>query len=377
MHGFLTAFSIWQFIIKLTKPADTVQNPWHPRALIPPQVLIPAKNKVETAEESGYDSKHLYELKLLNDDWVQYPIMAIADQDKLAAYQSKLGLYTSSSVRGYFNVNLQTMNFTLEWVETFNYTSSLNSKGRGMELSDLKVFNGKLYAPDDKTSVIFRLTNNMAIPWTIEADGDGLTNKTFKTEWLTIKDEELYVGGYGKEYTDKVGNWQNDNPLWVKVVDRFGRVRHVNWTQQFQAIRRSIGIEFPAYMIHESCQWSDVHQQWFFLPRKVSLEAYNENTDPYKAGNYLIRTDETFEHFTVVQLESQLQPTHGYSAFQFVPGTNDSVIIALKSEELDGFPFSSFYTVFNINGSIYVDETKVPGDYKLEGLEFVDWTKDF
>lgn len=48
------------------------------------------------------------------------------------------------------------MNFTVEWVETYNYTSNLNSKGRGMELSDLRVFNGYLYAPDDKTSIIFR-----------------------------------------------------------------------------------------------------------------------------------------------------------------------------------------------------------------------------
>jgi hypothetical protein len=39
----------------------------------------------------------------------------------------------------------------------------------------------------------------------------------YKTEWLAIKDEELYVGGYGKEYTDEKGNWLNDNPMWIKV----------------------------------------------------------------------------------------------------------------------------------------------------------------
>jgi soluble calcium-activated nucleotidase 1 len=71
----------------------------------------------------------------------------------------------------------------------------------------------------------------MAIPWTIEADGDGITNKSkslyfsffknclaFKTEWLAVKGEELYVGGYGKEYTDARGRWLNDNPLWIKVI---------------------------------------------------------------------------------------------------------------------------------------------------------------
>lgn len=49
------------------------------------------------------------------------------------------------------------MNFTVEWVDTKNYTSNLNSKGRGMELSDLVVFNGNLYTPDDKTGIVFRL----------------------------------------------------------------------------------------------------------------------------------------------------------------------------------------------------------------------------
>lgn len=107
---------------------------------------------------------------------------------------------------------------------------------------------------------------------------------------------------------------------YFQVIDRFGRVRHVNWTQQFQAVRRSIGIEFPAYMIHESCQWSTVHEKWFFLPRKVSFEAYDSEKDLYKAGNYLIFGDETFEHFTSVQIGMEPHPTHGFSAFQFVPG---------------------------------------------------------
>lgn len=139
-------------------------------------------------------------------------------------------------------------------------------------------------------------------------------------EWLTVKGEELYVGGYGKEFTDGKGNWVNNNPLWIKVIDRFGRVRHVNWTREFRAIRNAIGIEYPAYLIHESCQWSDVHHKWFFLPRKVSFEAYNEKKDPYKAGNYLIMADEKFEHFESIRIGTVVHPTHGFSAFQFVPG---------------------------------------------------------
>lgn len=44
---------------------------------------------------------------------------------------------------------------------------------------------------------------------------------------MTVKDEELYVGGYGKEYTDKHGNWLNDNPLWIKVNDD-SKILHIS-----------------------------------------------------------------------------------------------------------------------------------------------------
>jgi soluble calcium-activated nucleotidase 1 len=83
------------------------------------------------------------------------------------------------------------------------------------------------------------------------------------------------------------------------VIDRFGRVRHLNWTREYHAIRSSIGISFPAYIIHEAIQWSDIHKKWFFLPRKVSFETYDAATDDYQGSNYLIIADESFEEFEV------------------------------------------------------------------------------
>lgn len=32
-------------------------------------------------------------------------------------------------------------------------------------------------------------------------------------------------------------------------------------------------------MIHESGQWSDIHNKWFFLPRRASNETYTEAAD--------------------------------------------------------------------------------------------------
>ncbi|KAI6232005.1 Apyrase [Aphelenchoides besseyi] len=317
------------------------------------QRLIPRPFSIPAIEPYNYSQ--LYVMEAEANGWLKLPIMTIADQDKLSASPLRKGVYISPSVRGHLRYNLQTRQFKIDWSEVYNYTGFLNSKGRGMELSDLKVFNGKLYSPDDKTSIVFQLNDQIAIPWTIEPDGDGINNKTYKTEWMTIKNEELYLGGYGKEYTDEHGKFMNSNPFWIKVaarsllliINRFGNVRHVNWTRQFRAVRSSIGVEFPGYMIHESCQWSDLHQSWFFLPRRVSWDRYEDSQVEYKGTNYLIKTDETFTTFSVIRIGLNDHITHGFSAFQFVP-------------EVEGQPLASYIMIFDVNGTVYLPEEKIP-----------------
>lgn len=53
----------------------------------------------------------------------------------------------------------------------------LSEKGRGMELSELVVFNGKLYSVDDRTGVVYRIDGDKAVPWVILPDGDGCVAK--------------------------------------------------------------------------------------------------------------------------------------------------------------------------------------------------------
>lgn len=50
--------------------------------------------------------------------------------------------------------------------------------GRGMELSELIVFNGKLYSCDDRTGIVYEVlldgkTPPRVVPWIILVDGDG------------------------------------------------------------------------------------------------------------------------------------------------------------------------------------------------------------
>lgn len=71
---------------------------------------------------------------------------------------------------------------------------------------------------------------------------------------------------------------------------------------EYNKIRAAIGIHWPGYMIHESGTWSDVHQKWFFLPRRCSKEPYNESLDEHRGCSVLISTDADFNHIKVVKV---------------------------------------------------------------------------
>ncbi len=94
-----------------------------------------------------------------------------------------------------------------------------------------------------------------------------------------MKDRRLYVGGIGKEWTTIYGEYRNLNPMWVKCVSPEGAVKHLDWIETYRKLRAAADIYYPGYMIHESAQWSDVHQKWFFLPRRASTETYTEAAD--------------------------------------------------------------------------------------------------
>lgn len=134
------------------------------------------------------------------------------------------------------------------------------------------------------------------------------------------------------------------------------------------SIRRAIGIEWPGYMIHESGMWSAVNRKWYFLPRRCSKERYNETRDEYMGCNVLISTEENFNNVEVVNLGPN-KPTQGFSSFKFVPGTNDQVIVALQTEEING-KTATYITAFTLNGKILMEQIKLDTDYKYEGIEF-------
>ncbi|XP_069386905.1 soluble calcium-activated nucleotidase 1b isoform X3 [Paralichthys olivaceus] len=299
---------------------------------------------------------------------IRYRIGVIADLDT-ASRSSKDQTWFSYMKRGYLTVSESADRLQVEWdTETVTLESHLAEKGRGMELSELVAFNGHLYSVDDRTGVVYRIEGNQAIPWVILTDGDGSVSKGFKAEWLAVKDEHLYVGGLGKEWTTTSGEVVNNNPEWVKVVGYHGDVEHENWVPHYNALRSAAGIQPPGYLIHESASWSERLQRWFFLPRRASHEHYEEIADERRATNLLLSCLADFSYMSVRHV-GPLNPTHGFSSFKFVPDTDDQIILALKSEE-DAGRIATYIIALTLDGRVLMPETKI-GDVKYEGLEFI------
>lgn len=103
----------------------------------------------------------------------RYRIAVIADLDADPQMEKTLTWF-SYIRRGYLLVSRGGDALSVEWdAERTVLRSHLAEKGRGMELSELVAFNGKLYSVDDRTGVVYHLDGGKAVPWVILADGDG------------------------------------------------------------------------------------------------------------------------------------------------------------------------------------------------------------
>jgi hypothetical protein len=147
--------------------------------------------------------------------------------------------------------------FLLLTYHQFSCNMQHNEAGRGCELSELVLFQGKMMTFDDRTGIMFEILNYddssgtgelepFVVPRQLFMEGDGLTDKGMKVEWATVKDNLLYVGSFGKEYTNNDGSIAHSNNLWTKVLTKDGIIQHVNWKENYDRLRETLGFEHPS-----------------------------------------------------------------------------------------------------------------------------------
>ncbi|XP_073995801.1 apyrase-like isoform X2 [Rhodnius prolixus] len=309
---------------------------------------------------SVYNSTYPITKSEADGDKIVFKIAIISDMDKLSAT-------VSNTWRSLYKKGTLTWDKTSEKVDVVwdeedrDLKSKYSYSGRGMELSELVTFNGKLFSPDDRTGIVYLIENGNFYPWVMLLDGPGNINKGFKSEWATVKDEHLYVGSSGMEWVTN-GTIDNYNAMWVKRVNRYGNKTNINWQNNYEALRKKLKVTYPGYMWHEAVVWSDIHKKWFFLPRKMSRKAYDSKKDEKKGTNKLLITSD-FKDIKVI-IVGEKNPEHGFSSFKFIPNTEDKVIVALKSVEVGNLA-ETYILAFTIDGKTLLDEMKV-GDIKYE-----------
>lgn len=323
---------------------------------------------------SSSNNPMLYKYNPSSDE---YTVALVIDRDTFS-YDKGRKLWTSMLLQGTLRRHHDTdgrpqYRFALDR-DRHELRGTLVEKTRGMELSELQWYGGKLYTADDRTGIVYEVKmDGGKDPYVLQRfilpDGDGETStKGFKCEWMTVKDGSLIVGSMGKEWTDpRTGAVVSDFPMWVKHITvnpqaaHMQSIRHINFANQYRRLMdAAVGAENRAkggYLLHEAVSWSEHHQRWFFLPRRISKDPYNEDKDVYRGANIIISSDENFNDIRVVGIQQSTVNSRGFSTFKFVPHRPDE-IVAIKSEEI-GDKMRSFITVITTDGRVLMPETEI------------------
>lgn len=108
--------------------------------------------------------------------YFEYTIGLVADLD--TASKTKRNSWISYFLTGTLNWNFYNKTVTAQLSKNpKTLISSYSLAGRGAELSELIVFNGRLLTFDDRTGIVYEILKNSLIPWVILTDGDGKSAK--------------------------------------------------------------------------------------------------------------------------------------------------------------------------------------------------------
>lgn len=232
--------------------------------------------------------------------------------------------------------------------------------GRGAEFSELVMFGRHLMTFDDRTGLVCEIRHqNQLVPRQILMTGSGDEKfKGFKSEWATLKGNDLIVGSHGKKPREE----------WIKVIGRNYGLQSINWHKNYQALREAAGLGKDGYMVHEAAEWHPKLKKWLFFPRKISARAFEPEHDETCCGsNQLFIADETFSDIQIVEVGEAIGE-RGVSSFKILPG-HPNECIGLKSVEV-GDRTETYFFAFDLDGNVLHEDTLI-GNYKCEGIEIV------
>lgn len=232
--------------------------------------------------------------------------------------------------------------------------------GRGAEFSELVKFGSRLMTFDDRTGLVCEIRNqNQLVPRHILMAGSGDEKfKGFKSEWATLKGDELIVGSHGRKRSHQ----------WIKILQRDYALSSIDWRDHYKLMQQALSLSDEGYVIHEAAEWHPYRKEWLFFPRKISDAPFDRARDETDCGNNtLIIANEDFSQIRTVTVGAR-DPERGISSFKILPG-HPNECIGLKSIEI-GDRTESYLFCFNLDGEVLQEDTYI-GPYKCEGIEIL------
>lgn len=342
------------------------------------------------AHAGSFYPQDAFDKESSTDEKDVFHFAAVSDLDQLSAVEdASKPTFRSVLLPGLLIRDKSTNRYEiqLEYDNKRDLITFHNEAGRGAEFSELQIYQNRLMTFDDRTGDVFEIINNSdgtkssCVPRFVITEGEGDTDKGMKWEWATVKDNKLYIGSMGKEYTKPDGSIANTNNLWIGAIDSTGFLERIDWQDKYAFVRKTLGAEAPGYIIMEAILWSDHLNKWLFLPRRISPESYDDVKDEKRGASKIVLVNDEFTEAKVVdiQLTEREDGLRGFSTFAFVPNTKDEHAIAIRTVEEDCAgdlslcKQRSYFIVFNVlTGAILSDEIKMPDDQKFEGIEFTN-----
>ena len=121
--------------------------------------------------------------------------------------------------------------------------------------------------------------------------------------------------------------------------------------------------------------FDNLRDEWLFIPHKISHQPFNVKLDESIGSTKMFRCSKDFCNIELISIGREdnltdLDKVTGYSSAKIIPGSPKGEIFAIKTIEKDG-QFSSYYQIFDRNGTIIKALTLLSDKYKFEGLEFI------
>jgi len=205
-----------------------------------------------------------------------------------------------------------------------------------------------------------------------------------------VRGDKLWIGSTGTLGKNESSIVSRDEQF-VKIIDSSGLVATTDFFHQFDEIskvfevnlREGKRIFLPSGLNlinansililgeieHEAAEWDHFKQKWLFTPRRVTKQKKDAATWNSISTNRAVFVDDNSRDLEILEL-GDLNKNFGFVGLRYIPGTNNQLVLALKTGlDKQGNQLSTL-VVYNQAGMVVMPEiTVAEGIYS--GVEFL------